>query len=209
MKYFETLPNFVTQDANGNYAIAKNLLTRAVLPDSVLYNPLIFYKYDIQDQDTPESIANKYYGDPYRFWLILLPNSILDPQWSWPMNQKVFNDYLADKYGALATANNQSLIAYVNGTVKNYIKSVAVTDNLSQNTTTTIYTIDSNAYANVQPSTITTGSGAYTLTQTVTKYPQYILDYETQQNEAKRTIYLINSSYVTSIESQFFKLMSK
>ena len=209
MKYFETLPNFVTQDANGNYAIAKNLLTRAVLPDSVLYNPLIFYKYDIQDQDTPESIANKYYGDPYRFWLILLPNSILDPQWSWPMNQKVFNDYLADKYGALATANSQSLIAYVNGTVKNYIKSVAVTDNLSQNTTTTIYTIDSNAYANVQPSTITTGSGAYTLTQTVTKYPQYILDYETQQNEAKRTIYLINSSYVTSIESQFFKLMSK
>lgn len=209
MKYFETLPNFVTTDANGNYTIAKNLLTRAVLPESVLYNPLLFYKYDIQDQDTPESIANKYYGDPYRFWLVLLPNSILDPEWNWPMNQKIFDDYLNDKYGALASANNQSVVAYTKSTIKNYIKSVAITDNLSQNTTTTIYTIDSNAYANVIPSTVAAGSGAYTLTQTITKYPQYIIDYETQQNEAKRTIYLINASYVTSIESQFFQLMSK
>jgi Base plate wedge protein 53 len=207
MKYFESLPNFVSTDSNGNYVISKNILTRAVLPDSVLYNPLIFYKYDIQDEDTPESIANKYYGDPYRFWLVLLPNQIIDPQWNWPMSQKLFTDYLNDKYSDLATANNQSVVSYTQGTIKNYIKSVQVTDNLSQTTTTNLYVIDSNAYANVIPSTTTNGSGAYTLTQTISKYPQYILDYEIQLNEAKRTIYLINSTYVTSIESQFSSLM--
>ena len=192
MRYFETLPNIYSKDSNGNYVVAKNLLSKIALPSTVLYNPLIFYQYDIQDSDTPESIANKYYGDP---------------QWNWPMNQKVFNDYLNDKYSALATANGQSVLAYTQGTIQNYIKSVSVTDNLSQQTTTTLYYIDSNAYANVAISTSTAGNGAYTLSQSVTKYPQYILDYENQQNEAKRTIYLINSMYVTTIESQFVSLM--
>jgi hypothetical protein len=207
MKYFETLPNFISVDGNGNYVVSKNILTKVYLPTSVLNNPLMFYKYDIQDQDTPESIANLYYGDPYRFWLVLLPNQILDPQWNWPMSQKVFASYLNDKYSTLAAANNQSVMAYTQSTVKNYIKQVQVTDNLSQNTTTTLYTIDANAYANVQTSTITAGANAYTMTQVTTKYPQYILDYETQQNESRRSIYLINSSYVTSIESQFQSLM--
>jgi hypothetical protein len=116
---------------------------------------------------------------------------------------------LNDKYSALAAANNQTVQAYTQGTIQNYIKQVQTTDNLSQNTTIRTYTLDANAYANTFPSTQTIGSGAYSVTITTTKYTQYILDYELQQNEAKRTIYIINSSYVTSLESQFSQLMSQ
>jgi Base plate wedge protein 53 len=210
MRYFQALPNILNTDYNGNQVVVKNLITKAVLTDTLLYDPLIFYQYDIQDQDTPESIANKYYGDPYRFWLVLLPNQILDPQWGWPMSQKLFGDYLNDKYSALAAANNQTVQAYTQGTIQNYIKQIQTTDNLSQNTTIRTYTLDANAYANTFPgSPQTIGSGAYSVTITTTKYTQYILDYELQQNEAKRTIYIINSSYVTSLESQFSQLMSQ
>jgi hypothetical protein len=207
MKYFQSLPNLLVSDTSNSQIVLKNILVRALLPDSLLFNPLIFYKYDIQDQDTPESIAHKYYGDPYRFWLVLLPNQIKDPLWDWPIPQNRFEDYIKDKYNDLALANNQTVQAYTQGTIKNYIKQIDTTDNLTQTTTTNRYTIDYAAYANTIPSNITTGSETYTVTQTITKYPQYILEYELSQNEAKRNIYLINSNYVTSIENQFQKLM--
>ena len=206
MRYFDSLPNTLTIDYSGNAVVVKNILTKAVLPVSVLYNPLVFYRYDVQDHDTPESIANKYYGDSYRFWLVLLPNQIIDPQWDWPMSQSLFSDYLNDKYSTVAAANNQSVIEYTNSTIYSYIKEVSTTDVISQNTTTTLYTIDANAYANTTVNTITDKSGF--VTQSVTKYAQNIFDYETGLNEAKRSIYLIKSNYASTIESQFQKLMS-
>jgi len=206
MRYFDSLPNTLTIDYSGNAVVVKNILTKAVLPVSVLYNPLVFYRYDVQDHDTPESIANKYYGDSYRFWLVLLPNQIIDPQWDWPMSQSLFSDYLNDKYSTVAAANNQSVIQYTNSTIYSYIKEVSTTDVISQNTTTTLYTIDANAYANTTVNTITDKSGF--VTQSVTKYAQNIFDYETGLNEAKRSIYLIKSNYASTIESQFQKLMS-
>ena len=206
MRYFDSLPNILTIDYSGNAVVVKNILTKAVLPVSVLYNPLVFYRYDVQDHDTPESIANKYYGDSYRFWLVLLPNQIIDPQWDWPMSQSLFSDYLNDKYSTVAAANNQSVIEYTNSTIYSYIKEVSTTDVISQNTTTTLYTIDANAYANTTVNTITDKSGF--VTQSVTKYAQNIFDYETGLNEAKRSIYLIKSNYASTIESQFQKLMS-
>ena len=38
---------------------------------------------------------------------------------------------------------------------------------------------------------------------------QYIYDYEVQQNESNRTIYLINSAFVPQFESQLLQLMSQ
>ena len=149
MQYFQSLPNILTIDYSGNAIVVKNILTKAYLPVSLLYNPLVFYKYDVKDHDTPESIANKYYGDSYRYWLVILPNQIMDPLWDWPMSQSLFTDYLNDKYAAVAAANNQSVLEYTNSTIQNYIKEVQTTDGISENTTTTLYTIDANAYANV------------------------------------------------------------
>jgi hypothetical protein len=58
----------------------------------------LYYTYDIQEGDTPEIIAHKYYGDSYRYWIVLFANELLDPQWDWPMTYKMFEQYLADKY---------------------------------------------------------------------------------------------------------------
>ena len=98
MKYFETLPKVVVTQPDGTSTVYTNLMARVSLINDMLKNPLLFYSYDIQEGDTPEIIADKYYGDSYRYWIVLLVNNILDPQWDWPLNGQAFNDYIAQKY---------------------------------------------------------------------------------------------------------------
>ena len=100
MKYFDTLPKFVyLNPITGHKNIMTNIMARASIMADVLNNPLIYYQYDLQDGDTPEIVAYKYYGDSYRYWLILFANQYLDPQWNWPLNYAEFNAYIQDKIG--------------------------------------------------------------------------------------------------------------
>lgn len=217
MNYFETLPQISVSDFNGNNIIATNLLVRAELIPALAKNPVLFYQYDIQDRDTPEIIADKYYGDPYRYWIVLFGNQILDPQWNWPMNQNLFADYLFDKY-ASATANSLSIpvssvtpgqvLAYTQSNIQEYVKVIQTTDAFTSNTTTIQVPVTSSAYANVFPSTITnTFPDGNQVTQVITKNTVSLYDYEQNMNESNRTIYLINSAYVSQFESQLKTLM--
>ncbi len=71
MLYFNTLPKILTNDNKNNAIVLTNLLARAELVQNLMTNPLMFYDYDIQDGDTPDIVASKYYGDSYRYWLVL------------------------------------------------------------------------------------------------------------------------------------------
>ena len=104
MQYFKALPRIYYTDKNGRTITYKNLLTRVNIIPSVLNNPMAYYQYDIQEGDTPEIIAYKYYNDIYRYWIVMFSNQLLDPQWDWPMSQSVFNNYLAKKYNFNTTA---------------------------------------------------------------------------------------------------------
>jgi hypothetical protein len=219
MKYFQSFPQIASIDYVGNNVVLTNIMVRSEILPNLLNNPLLFYSYDIQNGDTPEIIAEKYYSDSYRYWIVLFANQIIDPQWNWPMTTSVFQDYIVDKYTS-ATANalhisantvtTSQVIAYTQGTIKNYIKSVTVSDNLSQTPNTTIYMIDSTAYANV-PVNKTQASfpGGAIVSQITNKYTQSIYDYELQQNETRRNINLVNVQYISQFEKQFKYLMSQ
>ena len=107
MKYFDTLPKIITSDNNNNNIILTNLLARASVINSLLTNPLLFYSYDIRENETPEMIANKYYGSPDNFWVVMMANQLLDPQWDWPLNYNEFNLYIINKYGSVQNAQSQ------------------------------------------------------------------------------------------------------
>ena len=218
MRYFRTLPKIASNDYSGNQILLTNLMVRTTITPSLFNNPLLFYTYDIQDGDTPESIAEKYYGDPYRYWIVLFANQTIDPQWNWPMNSNLFQDYLVNKYtnpaaNALSipanTITNLQVLAYTQNTIKNYTQTVTTTDSLSGQSNTTIYMIDSTAYANVATGTIIgyLPSGS-SVTQSTTKGTMSIFNYELQQNENNRTINLVDKYYVSQFESQFKSLVS-
>jgi hypothetical protein len=52
-------------------------------------NSIRFYQdYYVQDNESPEHVALKFYGDSHWSWLVLLFNEILDPYYDWPMSDE-------------------------------------------------------------------------------------------------------------------------
>jgi hypothetical protein len=178
---------------------------------------MLFYSYDIQDGDTPDIIANKYYTDPNRYWMVMYGAMLSDVGGDWPMNTNLFNDYIVDKYTtATANALNVSantitpsqVLAYTQTTIHQYIKNVTTTDSVSNSSNTITYIIDQTAYNNTFPGTksvnFNTGSVS---TITVSTYPQYLYDYEIELNESKRTINILNVSHAGAMEQQLSNLL--
>jgi len=209
MLYFDTLPKLITLDPTNNAVVVTNILSRSSIIQKLLKNPALFYQYDIQDGDTPEIVASKYYGDSYRYWLVLFANQIFDPQWQWPLSANQFEAYLNDKYGSAAANNNQTMIAYTQSTIQEYRKIYTSYDSTTANTTIINYTIDSNTYNNLVTSTQTVDlpSGA-SCTITIDKEIIDIYTYEVEQNDAKRTINLINVIYAGQFEQELDSLMN-
>ena len=198
MKYFETIPKVVYTDEKKNSKIFTNLLTRTSIKPTLLDNPVIYYKYDIQDGDTPEIIAHKYYGDVYRYWIVLYVNQILDPQWGWPITMNTFESYINDKYPSIN----------VYDTAHHYEKIITQVDNGTLTTTTNTLVIDEFTYNNLPDSTKSVYFPSGTVTITTTKKIVSLYDYELDLNESKRNIKILNSNYVDQIETEFSKLMA-
>lgn len=210
MYYFRTLPLIAVKDPYGNNTAAVNLMARASIVQSLLNNPALFYQYDIQDGDTPEIIADKYYGDVYRYWLVLFANQILDPQWQWPLTYQQFGVYINDKYASVAANNSMTSLEYTSTTIYEYRETIVTYDTASQTTTSNNYVIDLATYEMTPPystETVTFSDGSVA-TYTTTTQPISIYEWETEQNEARRTINIINSAYVGDFEQQFKSLMS-
>jgi hypothetical protein len=206
MLYFNTLPKILTNDNKNNAIVLTNILARAELVQNLMTNPLMFYEYNIQDGDTPDIVASKYYGDSYRYWLVLFSNQILDPQWDWPLSSQQFTLYLNNKYSAAANAN--TVLSYTSSTVYEYRKIITTTDETTLKTTSKTYVIDEPTYLATLPLTKTvTFPNGTSATESITKEAVNIYDWEVEQNESKRTIKLINAIYAPQFESQFKSLM--
>lgn len=202
MQYFDTLPNVVKTDAKGNSFVLTNILARANLLQNFLSSPAIYYEYDIQDGDTPEIIAHKYYGDVYRYWVVLFANQIMDPQWEWPMSGSVFQSYINSKY-TLASPSVNPLT-----TVHHYEKQIDTLDISTNITTTNKIAISQNTYNSLVTGTTNYSLATGTVKMTISKNLINIYDYELQLNEDKRNIKILKSNFVSQLEQQFQSLMS-
>ncbi len=209
MLYFDTLPKIITADQNGNYIVLTNLLTRAKLIDELQNNPMLFYTYSIQDGDTPEIVADKYYDDPFAFWIVLYSNQILDPIWSWPLTYLEFLKHIDLKYATESADADMTPFEYTNTTVKVYQKIIRTIDSVSNIEHVEYVTLTQSDYNALTPSTETftfeaTGS---TCLVSIEKTTVSIYDYEYNSNESKRDIKLLNSTYLRQMEQTFTQVM--
>lgn len=219
MKYFDTLPSIITTDYNNNLILLKNLLARAVLLPQVQNNPLVLYTYAVQDGDTPETVAYKYYGSVDRYWIVLHGNQSLDPQWDWPLTSQQFQKYIIKKYKqdtanslsiSVNSTNDSQVLSYTLGTVHHYEKTITTRDNVTQTQGVKTITIDETTYNSTTTSdrTVTFSDGSTSI-QSTTKDVVSIYNHENNLNEAKRNIKLINSSFAGSLELQLKSLMGR
>lgn len=99
MGYFQMFPDTLYDaKGNGNYTVMKDIMTRVKLVASKKENILNFDYYNVQDGETPEMIAHKYYGDVNLHWTILVANDIVDYYNDWPMSVQKFEKFVFDKY---------------------------------------------------------------------------------------------------------------
>jgi hypothetical protein len=197
MQYFNSLPKIRYVDKNNVTTIYTNLMARASVIPSVLNNALVYYSYDVQDGDTPEIIAYKYYGDVNRFWIVLYCNQLNDPQWDWPLSSNKFQKYILNKYN---TGNLNSTHHYERITTKT---------NINTNTTTVdTETISQEVYNSLESNTTKTYTlGSETIRVNVVKGVVTNYEYENSLNESKRNIKILNKAYADKLESQFLELM--
>ena len=223
MKYFNTLPLLTQVDKYNNSLLLTNLLTRSYLIPSLAKNVMLFYEYDIQEGDTPENIAYKYYGNPYQYWIIFYSNNIIDPQSQWPLTSQQFLPYLYDKYKQ-DTANNLSIpvanvttsqvMSYTSASIHHYEKIIITTDTQNMQNKVVKVNIDQNTYNELMSSTVqrtfTSGeANGVTITVKTDKNAVSIYNYELDLNESKRKINIMKDFYATQTENEFIKLMGQ
>ena len=93
--YFSAFPKIYYDAAGqGDYKLVTNLLRRVQIKEGLKESAALFDLYDIQGEDTPESVSEQFYGDQRYYWIILLFNNVKDRFYDWPLPQKQFEDYV-------------------------------------------------------------------------------------------------------------------
>lgn len=199
-RYFNKFPKLLYTRDNST-KIVTNLLTRIATIKGTLDNVSLFYEYQIQEGDTPEIIASKYYNDAELHWVILLFNDRIDPFYDWPLTYQQFQRYVIDKYGSISIAMT---------TNHHYEKIIEKVDSFTGVKTIDVYTIDFETYSTLVPGTITKvfdGGSSVTVTTKKREVDCYV--YEEELNESKRKIRLIKPELIPQIKNQFEILMSE
>jgi hypothetical protein len=75
--FFSKFPKMLYDiDGKGNLKIVTDLLRRVKIRSAVKDGSTLFDKYDVQNGETPESLAYKIYGDAKYHYVILILNNI-------------------------------------------------------------------------------------------------------------------------------------
>ena len=197
MQYFDTLPK-VIYTQNGVSNVFVDLMARVSVIPKLLKDPALYYTYDIREGDTPEIIAHKYYGDSYRYWIVLFVNELLDPIWDWPMSSNDLSKYLVKKYGEGYNVYSE---------IHHYEKLITQFDYGTNTTTSNKVNVDEDTYNAIVPQTNLFSLPTGDVSIAVDKSAVSVYDYKNDLNESKRNIKILNSLYVDQLETQFKNLM--
>lgn len=208
-KYFSYFSKTVySLDNSNNVDVVTDITTRFAFEKTFQNNSSVYYEYDVQDSDTPEIIANKMYGSSDKYWIILMLNQIIDPQFDFPLDQRTIISFIDEKYSANANIG-QTGIAWAQSNVKAYYKIETRTTISTDTELKNRLEIDANTYANVASSTsnLTLNDGNI-IKIAISKETESYYDYEVKQNESKRTIKLLKPEFVSVIENEIVNILS-
>jgi hypothetical protein len=153
-RYFNFFPKTLYSSNNqvSSLDTITNITARFSFERTLKENSSVFYSYDIQESDTPEIIARKFYENSERHWIVLLFNDIIDPQFDWPMDGRTLNEFINLKYSATEYANTAntsvsglSWAKSINN-VHSYFK--VITETTYEKTSIQKIEVDANTYAN-------------------------------------------------------------
>ena len=97
--YFNKFPDIIYDpDRDGQFQICKNILRRVAVREKVRTNTLLYDTYDVKEGESPESLADRLYGNTELHWVVLMVNNITDRYHDWPLSTPQFLDMIDEKY---------------------------------------------------------------------------------------------------------------
>jgi hypothetical protein len=196
MTYFREVSDLLYQSQQTNrnssydYTRVKNLFRRAKIRDDFFQNATAFTKYKIIGEERPDQVAEKIYGSSEYDWVVLISNNILNTRTEWPLSDAEFSNYIERKYteAELASAH--------------HYETTLVTDSRGKMIVPAGKIVDSNFTVKYYDDI---------LDVLVTKNPVKLVsiyEYEIQQNDKKRNIYILRSRYLQTAIDDMRRIMS-
>lgn len=224
MDYFSQIPAtaYPNLDTGDNtYVILTNLLARSAFLREIRENISLYYDYQVKDGETPEIIADKLYGDPSRFWIVLLFNNLSNPYYDFPLTSEQLNDMIMAKYNQTLEQSQTTIhhyetkvvrTVYLNGMPQSSTTNSYIISEQQQNSTTGLaedrVALPSTADTTLPGSSHTENFGSGVTVTTEYSYSAVSnYTHELVENEKRRSIKLLDASYVGNVESEFRRLM--
>ena len=184
MGYFRELPNlqyqspFTSRVSSDSYVTVKNLFRRMKIRDDLQNIFTVFNKFTISDGERPDTVARNLYGKSTLDWVVLTTAGIINVRNEWPLSSKELYDFTVEKYG-LTEINN--VRHYETKEIKN---SRGVVILPSGNIVGAGFSVSYYDERNITTTPSDTVRG-------VTYY-----EYEVEENEKKRNIFVLRSEYL-------------
>lgn len=190
--------------------LVSDILFRTKFKDIVKNENVVYYLYSVREQDTPESIAAKYYGDPLAHWIILYANDIVDPYYDWVLTGKKFHNYIRDKYGSIewAKTNTHHYEKIVRSRDTNTNKwtetrqYVDLADARTNDAEELPYDTYSELAETYYPNISGTFKNGSAVEIVISKEAITYYDWEFAENEKKRNIRLVKKEYYPQIQAE-------
>lgn len=96
-KIYYDFPNYTGDDTF--LQVLTDITTNVRIRKQILEDITLYDEYDIKEGETPEIIAEKYYGNPEYHWIILLANQRYDYLSDFPLTSAELYEHTVNTYG--------------------------------------------------------------------------------------------------------------
>jgi hypothetical protein len=230
MSFFQNFPTAIFSLNRNEQRIITDIFRRVVFttPD----NTAVILPYVVLDGETPELVSFKLYGTPLYHWVLLIINEIVDVRTEWPLEDAFITPLVYDKYdfsvfvanpeeyvlGDLVTSSDggsftvteiaDTYIGLRSTVGKTFLTIQSILTNVTQEFTGTIISVIDPEEATHHYEDPTTGyqvdfDPSNPLIEAVSN-----LDYELRENDAKRTIRVVDPRQIATISTSILKAYS-
>lgn len=206
--FFNHFPaTFYKKDDTAELQAVTNITSRVNILDDIRFNSNYYDEYSINDGDTPEILAHKFYKDPEKHWVVLMMNDIVDPQYDWPLKEQTLMIYINDKYTANAN-NTMTGLRWAQNNTHSYYKIVTKTLTNGTKSVETVE-IDKDTYDSVIPTaTLYTLSNGDRVNVDITRQAKSYYEYEIDTNDNKRLIKILRQEFMPLVNQELRNVFS-
>jgi len=193
--YFKNIPNIQYDNkpikypfSDSDYTVAKNFFRRYQVNPEMFSYAVFFSKYAVEEGERLDQIAYKAYDDPFLDWVIVLTNNMMTPGFAMPMSYNELRTYCEKNYDSpYSTIKHYETYEVKNSSGNIVLNKGLIVDSYFKN----------KPFKYWDNGTVTQVAGNL-ITRPVT-----IFEYEEEQNEKNREIYLLKGEYLTSFMDNF------